>query len=397
MTASLLLISSCYSEDPGTGSAGSAENPDVVTSTIPTEVETGAEVGGEGASEGGEDAACGDAVCDVREGCADCPEDCGACAVCDQAPACAGNLQPPSITEPMPELMTEMSLLTSDEILERVAARVDAGDAAVRLLAHALAFPRAGEPTQVARVRARLAARPALESRLRDALRRAGVPAVERYRDLHPLVGHPWAIVQPQRPTAVCDNPRLRIRVATITVNEDYDDVADDVVYCVITTEAETTSELHLLPPTRELDEADTHEYGVTAGIIWGADNQLAPPGGNMHITYDCFESDTGDGFNQLAEAAAELVEGVDGIPIPGLDDGWVVPGEAVASLLMSLLALDTDDHLLNAQQTVDEGMLLELTQGRYWNLRRSDSGSLWAWDWTLRLEAWGCTPDGTL
>lgn len=341
-------------------------------------------------------AVCGDSTCDVWEGCVDCPEDCGACAMCDQAPACDGNLQPPAITEEMPELTTEMALLTTNEILSRVAARVAGGDAGVRLLAHALAVPRSDEPDRVTRFRAALAEHPALATRLRHALGRAGMGSVEQYRDHFPLIVEHLPLSQPTRPTAVCDNPRLRIRVASITVNEDYDDVADDVVYCIITTEAETTAELHLLPPTKELDEGDTHNYGTTAGIIWGADNQLAPPGGNMHVTYDCFESDAADGFNQLVKAAAEMVGNVDGIPIPGLD-GWVVPGDVLSSLLMSLLALDGDDYLLNAQQVIDKSLLLELTQGRYWNLRRADSGALWAWDWTLRLEAWGCTDDGTL
>lgn len=402
-TAILVVAAACQNDDPGAtsdasvgGSVGSsvgssAGTSDTATGTNPT--------GGEGAEEGesGTGAACGDGTCDVWEGCADCPEDCGACAMCDQAPACAGNLQPPTITEPMPELMTEMSLLTTQDILRRVSARIEGADASVRLLAHALASPLLDEPNLVTRLRSRLSAHPALEMRIRGALHRAGMYSVEQYRDQHPLDVDDRTLGQPTPPTAVCDNPRLRIRVASLTVNEDYDDVADDVVYCVITTEAETASELHLLPPTNELDEGDTQNYGTTAGIIWGADNKLAPPGGNMHINYDCFESDQADGFNQLAEAAAELVGGVGGIPIPGLEGGWTVPGSAVASLIMSLLALDTDDYLLNAQQIIDKELLLELTQGRYWNLRRSDSGTFWAWDWTLRLEAWGCTDDGTL
>lgn len=316
--------------------------------------------------------------------------------MCDQAPACAGNLQPPTITVEMTELTTEMSLLTTNELLSRVAARVAEGDAGVRVLAHALAPRRPGESERITRFRAALAARPALATRLLRALRRAGMDSVEQYRDRHPLLADTPTLAQPTRPTAVCDNPRLRIRVASITVNEDYDDVSDDIVYCVITTEAETVSELHLLPPTIELDEGQTHNYGTTAGIIWGAENQLTPPGGNMHVTYDCFESDQADGFNQLVEAAAEIAGNVDGVPIPGLD-GWIVPGDVLSSLLMNLIALDTDDYLLNAQQTIDKALLLELTQGRYWNLRRSDEGTFWAWDWTLRLEAWGCTDDGTL
>lgn len=376
--------SGASSDGGATESSSSGGSSD--TDTNPTD---GNEAGESGAI-------CGDGICDVWEGCADCPGDCGACAMCDQAPSCAGNLQPPTITEEMPELMSEMTLLTTNDLLSRVAAQIAAGDAGVRLLAHALAPRRSGEPERISRLRAALTERPELTTRIRRALTRAGMVSVEQYRDRHPLLVGPPTLAQPTRPTAVCDDPRLRIRVASITVNEDYDDVTDDIVYCVITTAAETAAELHLIPPTNELDEGDTHHYSPMAGIIWGADNKLAPPGGNMHITYDCFESDQSDGFNQLVKTAAELVGNVDGIPIPGLE-GWVVPGDVLSSLLMSLLALDTDDYLLNAQQVIDKTLLLELTQGRYWNLRRADSGTFWAWDWTLRLEAWGCTDDGTL
>jgi hypothetical protein len=82
--------------------------------------------------------------------------------------------------------------------------------------------------------------------------------SVEQYRTRYPLQVRPQALLQPTIPFAVRDNPRLRIRVASITVNEDYDESSNDVVYCVISTEAETTSELHLLPPTNALDEGDT-------------------------------------------------------------------------------------------------------------------------------------------
>lgn len=408
-SALLVFVNACADEEPamtsgvslassgsetqvssgGNSAGGSTDGPEPTTSTNPTD-------GGDEAGDSETGAICGDGVCEAWEGCSDCSADCGECAMCEHAPACEGNLQPPTITEEMTGLTTQMSPLTKDELLRRVSARIEAADAGVRLLAHSLAPPVPTEPVQVTLVRARLAEHPELEIRIRSALGRAGLRSVQQYRDLHPLVPHGEALTQPTRPAAVCDNPRLRIRVASITVNEDYDDVTDDVVYCIITTEAETASELHLVPPTIELDEGDTHHYSPTAGIIWGADNQLAPPGGNMHITYDCFESDEADGFKQLLKAAAEMVGGVGGVPIPGLE-GWTVPGDVVASLLMSLIALDTDDYLLNAQQIIDEELLLELTQGRYWNLRRADSGTFWAWDWTLRLEAWGCTDDGVL
>lgn len=334
---------------------------------------------------------CGDDVCDVWETCENCPDDCGVCQMCDQAPKCAGNVQPPTITKAIPELMDTAQALTIDEEELRLAAEVEAASPAMRLLAHALASPRELDHPRVVRLRAALAAHPELRQRLAANLARLGMPAFDVYRDLYPIDFAADPDAPPVgRPRAACDNPRLRIRLASVTVHEEYDDFNNDYVYCMITTEAE--SQLY----NTGLEAGSSYPYSVAEGVVWGADNKLVPPGGNMTLTYRCYENDDWTAFEALLDAIAEAADGLGGLPIPGLD-GWHLPVGKVADLLKQLLQFDDDVQLFNASQTIDKHLLLTLTQGRYWTVRRYGNMNFSDWDWELRMEAWGCTDDGTL
>ena len=61
------------------------------------------------------------------------------------------------------------------------------------------------------------------------------------------------------------------------------------------------------------------------------------------------------------------------------------------------VLALDSDDHLFNAQQTVPLDMQLELTNGAFRTVRREGTHNLSDWDWELVVKAWGCAEYGLL
>ena len=51
------------------------------------------------------------------------------------------------------------------------------------------------------------------------------------------------------------------------------------------------------------------------------------------------------------------------------------------------------DDLKLNAQQTIAKSEILDLTNGRVWNVRQSGGSEILfdAWDWELQIERWGC------
>jgi hypothetical protein len=349
-----------------------------------------------GTADTGDDV-CGDTVCDVWETCENCPDDCGVCEMCDLAPKCAGNVQPPTITIEMGELTDTAQALTIDEQKFFLAAEVEAASPAMRLLAHALASPRKLDDPRVVELRAAFAAHSELRQRLATNLARLGMPTFDLYRDLYPLDLAAASVTSPARLQTACENPRLRIRVASVTVHEEYDDFNNDYVYCMITTEAESQGEVRVTPIYETgLAAGSTYPFSIAEGVVWGVDNQLVPPGGNMRLTYRCYENDDWAAFEALLDAIAMAVDGLGGLPVPG-GEGWVLPAGQVADLISQILQLDGDNQLFNASQTIDEHLLLTLTQGRYWTVRRYGSVNLSDWDWELRMEAWGCTDDGTL
>ena len=68
-----------------------------------------------------------------------------------------------------------------------------------------------------------------------------------------------------------------------------------------------------------------------------------------------------------------------------------------LAWIVGAALALDGDDYLFSATQTVPEESHLGLTNGAYWTVRRDGTHLLSDWDWELVLRAWGCAAFGTL
>ena len=67
------------------------------------------------------------------------------------------------------------------------------------------------------------------------------------------------------------------------------------------------------------------------------------------------------------------------------------------ADVIAAALALDSDNHLFNASQVVPAELQLGMTTGVGWSVERDGVNALENWDWELRMEAWGCTDDGTL
>ncbi|MBK6519898.1 MAG: hypothetical protein IPM79_34085 [Polyangiaceae bacterium] len=358
----------------------------------------GGDFGGGGAGEGGSDP-CGDGTCtEGEENCHTCENDCGFCEPCTLAPSCDNAQIPPGTLMHVPTLDNVMMPMTKEQILARLEKRIEQGGPGVRLVAAALAGERAGELPAVSAIRRSFAHHPELATRVRGALTRARVERLDLSQpiDLANLGGGPITTHGGEFPggTVECGAPLLRVRVSTVTVHEEDDDFANDIVYCALSSEAATASEIRVTPQTPNLDEGDSFTYAIEAGVFWG---QAEPetPGGNLLLTYDCFETDSSDGYQSLIEGIGNLAEEVGGV---AGSYGWIfgIIG-AVAPVLSDALALDGDDHLFNAQQTIDLGIQLDMTNGRFWNVRRDGTHLNSDWDWELRVEAWGCAEYGTL
>jgi hypothetical protein len=376
---------------------------------------------------------CGDGLCseEDEENCHTCVEDCGACAPCDIAPECEGvQISPLQVSHQAELDIPAMTRISPAELATRVADKIATADPAIRLLVAALdREARADEHPIVTRLRDVLASNPHGAERLRAGLRQAGIESLAGYRAAHPIARDEIARLAAaheslraarraaRRPAAIatetetftpmgnefplpmhCGAPYLRIGVFQIYVREDYDDITNDEIYCIVQAESQAGGEIRVTPMTSPIDEGDVSpEFSNAAGVFWG---QLEPrdPEGNMLVTYDCVESDTDDGYANVLAAIGEAA----------VDIGGAIPGEAgfiilivgvVAGVVADIWAMDGDDPIFNAQHTIDEELYYPMTRGVYWTVRRADDGGTFgsAFDWELTIKAWGCAEYGTL
>lgn len=361
---------------------------------------------------------CGNRVCeeDLDEDCASCEIDCGACQPCTLAQSCDGAQIPPVIETHAAFLDDPMAYIPPPQILDELAKQVEEGGIGARIIAAALSEPAVDEAPYVGLLRAIFDAHPVGTDAVRRQLARVGMSQPDDYVLSHqaPTQADVIAFAQAQQaamganasfgaqtgPAAgggsddPCANPSVRIRVARLTVHEEDDDVANDEVYCAITSEGPEHSELKITPLTTALDEGDSIDYALADGLIWGQ-GDLTAPGGNILINYNCIESDTANGYSDLLMAVGDAVGMVDGKKV-GVD-GWVFPAAGVVTnLLAGALTLDGDDLLFNGSQVVAESDLLALTWGAWWSVRRDGTNIFSDWDWELRMEIWGCHEYGT-
>ncbi len=349
-------------------------------------------------SGGGEIDPCGDGVCiDDGEDCHSCPLDCGTCAPCDLAPSCANAEIPPASMPHEGSLDVTLEELNADAIQGRMEKAIQEGGPGVRVLAAALSAPMADENPLVTRLREVFDANPKATAALRRGLGKTSMVSPTLYAQNFPplLPNHTTLAKEFPGGTMECGAPLLRLRVASVTVHEEDDDFANDIVYCSVMTEAAAGAEVRVTPQTPNLDEGDSFAFPIEAGIMWG---QLGPktPGGNMLVTYDCFEADSNSGYQDLINSIGAAASDIGGLV--GGTYGWVLEAVgALAPVVSGAIALDADDHLFNATQTIPLEQQLDMTNGRYWSVRRSGTHYLSDWDWELRVEAWGCAEYGNL
>lgn len=163
----------------------------------------------------------------------------------------------------------------------------------------------------------------------------------------------------------------------------------NDKVYCLIRAESSVGDELRLTPPSPPLDEGDSLSYSLHAGLVWGTTGPRDPEG-NLLITYDCFEQDSDSQWSTFFEDLSAALTAVGSEP-----GGWGAAVGVAAGIVAKLIALDGDDHLLNAQQVLDASTYLEAAKGTSWTVRKSGMNLNSLWDWRLNMELWGCAEYG--
>jgi hypothetical protein len=280
---------------------------------------------------------------------------------------------------------------SKQELRAELSARVNAAGPEIRILASALAAtPTADEPAAITHLRSLLQEQPQITTMVRRQLATVGLSSPDAYRALHPALG--VMTVMDAKSGVDCGPPQLSVRLAKVDVIEDEDDFANDIVYCAISTDSAKGSEVRVTPKTPPLDEGESYEFSPQVGTVWG---QKGPreAGGDLTLTYDCFESDDSQTYNKLLEGLANTVA-KNGTRVD--DSGWTsaVAG-AIAAVLPSILALDGDDHLFKAKQVISASDQLKLTNGGSWTVNKKGT-HLWSdWEWTLHMEVWGCAVNG--
>ncbi|AKF02980.1 hypothetical protein [Sandaracinus amylolyticus] len=188
-----------------------------------------------------------------------------------------------------------------------------------------------------------------------------------------------------------CADPQLRIRIREISIERGFFDVERNL-FCVISAEDGAHSELLLTTPRPVAGNRNTTTLNLRPGegTLWGQ-GDLFRSISNLTITYACFltsDTESAQGIlDAIADRAAEASEHAG-------EYGYVFGAVAVlGTIIGSSLGAVSDDQILDVQQTIDAGALLEMTNGRTWEIRQqignlSLSG---ASDLRLVVESWGC------
>ena len=351
-------------------------------------------------------AVCGDDVCEseLGEDCSSCPEDCGTCLDCEEAPTCEQAAVPGPIDVHLEQLDVlpedEMMPLEPGELALDLAAKVEAGDTGVRVVAAALdPVARPDEHPFVPALREVFARHPEAAAALRRQLGLAGLADVAGYRARFPEprgpAAHGGADSLTRPPSAApedCEDPKLRVRVARVVVHDEADLVFKDIIYCAVIAEATAGAEIRVTPKTFALDNGEEYTYALSEGVVWGQLGEPVAPMGNLAMTYNCLEGDDTGSFEEFLDAIADAAQ--EAGALPGTY-GWIVPVIGLAAdIIGAALALEQDDHLFNASQIIPADLQLEMTNGVWWSVQRTGTFMLKDWHWELRLEAWGCTDD---
>jgi len=244
---------------------------------------------------------------------------------------------------------------------------------------------------------------PVQAAQLRHAIGRVGVSSLRTYRTAHPMLAteptaHGITARGDEFPAPMeCGKPFLRIGVSQIFDHEDYHDVSNDQIYCLIQAEAQNGGEIRVTPKTPPLDQGADYLFSLESGVFWGQ-TELRNPGSDIQITYNCIAAASDQGYAALLKAIGDAAINTGGV-IPG-EAGWIVLAVGIVAELAAWgLSMETDEQLFNAQQTVPVDQDLVLTNGAYWTVRRSGTAGFPPsdWDWELLIKAWGCAQYGTL
>lgn len=186
----------------------------------------------------------------------------------------------------------------------------------------------------------------------------------------------------PHADASVCIAPELRVRVRSMHI-ERGGFASKKGLYCIITGEDGTHSEL-LLTPRAEVGSNSSDVVGSLSDSVFWGQSELFLSTSNLTLTFKCYLGSNAATYEQILGDVADAA--ADNAAAAG-EYGWVFGTASLASQIIgSALGAGTDDEILNVQQTIDKSALLDFTNGRRWTIRQDKGDPL-----RLELESWGC------
>lgn len=212
-----------------------------------------------------------------------------------------------------------------------------------------------------------------------------GVPANPTLRgDLsQPEAATDGGVPAPAEP-GTCRDPELRLRIERVVAHK-----GGGEIYCVVSATDGATSEAAVTTKTKKLDDKESHYFDPTTGLLWGQ-KALHPTTNNLTVTFNCFVVKS-DAWANVLKAMGDTATKLGGSATPY---GWAfgLGGVAANAAAAAVQAGSGDELRFNAQQVIDKKQLLDLTNGRYWSLRKGgDCGLFCDWDWEIFVQSWGC------
>jgi hypothetical protein len=189
-----------------------------------------------------------------------------------------------------------------------------------------------------------------------------------------------------------CIAPELRLRVRQINVVRDGVSFGSANLYCIVSASDGAHSEVMITPLQRNVgDDNPPLIFQPEASLFWGQGKPWQTLN-NLTVTYQCFRAVSNESYTKVFDALQSGANSAGGIAGPW---GWAFGVGSMAAGLISAAVPEGNDELrVNVQQTIDDSMLLDLTNGRRWQIRGTGDapGVGGLWDWRLEVETWGCS-----
>jgi hypothetical protein len=189
---------------------------------------------------------------------------------------------------------------------------------------------------------------------------------------------------------ANCLDPQLRIRVKELYVEYNGQMTGTLNMYCVIHATDGTSSEVAMTPLQTGLHDGDRRTFDPGVSLIWGQKG-LETTTQNLAITYECLEATDNTSYQKALDAASKAAKDAGGVAGPW---GWAFGlGSVAAAVAAAAIPAGGDTVYLNVQQIIDSSALLDLTNGRIWEIQQNGKTNVFGtrWNWHLYIESWGC------